>query len=428
MEVDALTEQLQQAKEQLRETDESIKKVTGRDVFEGAPRIGAPYRDVPSIGGPLRGNGSALRPSAAIYTRENAAFARDVERSRPAAGYEESSKRSRAMSSFHPVIEPGDAKTDRHRGGWDDEDEYRRRKIQSLVIVDAAPKKTREERIVEAQVRVGDKDVARNRRIFGSLMGTLKKFQQEQTDRATTDERQSEIRRKLEEKEFAEKREAQRARRELFWDRKRRAAVVKFLETKVDIVKRFHEWEATQKPLLNFIRTESGPWPVYYMPNKLNKAQEEKLEKSRKVVEEAIRTRKEHLESQLRRLDGKIEYMNRPKQSGLEVDEDIKEMKKKMQEEPLDDIDVDALLDDNEVEGLELVAIEEHEKQQKEHQERMETGAESAPEGATATENGSMDVVEADVAVKSGEDGTVAAVKGENGGDAAMATDSEMAS
>ena len=230
--------------------------------------------------------------------------------------------------------------------------------MQSLVIVDSAPKKTREERIVESQVRVGDKDIARNRRIFGSLMGTLKKFQQEQNHRAPTDDRQNEIRKKLEEKETAEKREAQRARRELFWDRKRRAAVVKFLETKVDIVKRFHEWEASQKPLLNFIRTE-GPLPIYYMPTKTNKAQEDKWERGKKVVLGAIQTRREHMESQLRRLDQKIEYMTRPKQSGQEVEDDIEETKKRMQEEPVDDIDVDALLDDTEVEGLELVAIEE---------------------------------------------------------------------
>ena len=100
MEVDSLTDQLQQAKQQLRETDESIKRVTGRDVFDiprgGASNNGNNGAPFPSVTSSLRGNTSTRN---AIFTRENAAFARDVERSRPAPGYEESNKRSRGESS-----------------------------------------------------------------------------------------------------------------------------------------------------------------------------------------------------------------------------------------------------------------------------------------------------------------------------------------
>lgn len=240
---------------------------------------------------------------------------------------------------------------------------------------------------MEAQVRVGDKDVARNRRIFGSLMGTLKKFQQEQSTRAPTDDRQAEIRKKLEEKESLEKKEASRARRELFWERKRKQATVKFLETKVDIVKRFNDWEQSQKPLLNFIQTESKQ-PIFYLPKKLNKSQEEKLEKSRKLVEEAIQKRREYMENQLRRLDQKIEYVNRPRRGGpdVSVEDDIQETRKKMQEEPLDDIDVEALLDDNEVEGLELIAIDE--------QDQTANGPDVAMGGSSTRDNGAQDAEE----------------------------------
>lgn len=103
MEVDTLTDQLQQAKEQLRETDESIKRVTGRDAFD--PRgNGMPYRDVPSGASSLRGNNNPPGHGA-LYTRENAAFARDVERSRPAPGYEESAKRSRGKWTVGRLID-----------------------------------------------------------------------------------------------------------------------------------------------------------------------------------------------------------------------------------------------------------------------------------------------------------------------------------
>lgn len=185
-------------------------------------------------------------------------------------------------------------------------------------------------------------------------------FFQEQNTRAQTDERQKEIRKKLEEKEYAEKEEARQQRRELFWERQRSAAVVKFLETKVDIVQRFTDWKSCQTPLFKFIHSE-GPHPVCYVPKSLNKVQEERLEKSKKLLEALIETRREFMEKQLQDLDRKIEQINGAKSRGLDVslEDHIQETRKKMREEPVDDIDVEALLDDNEVEGLELVAVDE---------------------------------------------------------------------
>lgn len=170
--VTSLSEQLVQAKEKLKETEENIKKATGRDTIEPLRPPGSMRRlDYPPPATLIRNSSTIRTPS---FVRENPSFPRDA---KPLD--EPLTKRPRAMISFHPVVPDNPSNPpERRRGGWDDDDDYRRRKVQSTVIVDAMPTKTREERISEAQVRVGDQDVARNRRIFGSLMGTLKKFQQ----------------------------------------------------------------------------------------------------------------------------------------------------------------------------------------------------------------------------------------------------------
>ncbi|XP_055338708.1 pinin-like [Paramacrobiotus metropolitanus] len=350
--VSSLTEQLQEAKDKLRETEESIKRVTGRDVVDPHLVARRPDAAVPP---------ASLRPPITVRTPSfiaaNPNFARPTD--------EPPTKRPRAVTSFRPIVAPDNtvpgSQPERRRvtGGWDDDsDEYRRRKIQSTVFFDTTPRKTREERMSEANIHGGDKDAARNRRMFGSLKKTLEKFQIEQENRKKTDEQQKEIRQKLEEKEAAEKRESQRERRELFWERKRSQAVVKFLETKVDIMKRFTDWETSQKPLMKFLRTEST-CPIYYQPKILNPAQEEKLAKHRAALQAEIEKRRDMMQEQLNRLDGKIEKASQKRGQDVTLEEHIQETKRTIREEPLDDYDVDEILDDKEVEGYDLVEADE---------------------------------------------------------------------
>ncbi|KAJ8941916.1 hypothetical protein NQ318_013249 [Aromia moschata] len=105
------------------------------------------------------------------------------------------------------------------------------KQIISKVIVTPKEIPSREEAL-EAQNK-DEKFKARNRRMFGALLGTLQKFQQEETKLKPREEKRKQLERKIEEHEIKEKEEIKKERQELFLSRKKKQTEIKIIELKM---------------------------------------------------------------------------------------------------------------------------------------------------------------------------------------------------
>ncbi|XP_049280607.1 pinin [Anopheles funestus] len=162
--------------------------------------------------------------------------------------------------------------------------DYEKPRIFSRVIKEQPSK----EDIVAAQGS-DERSRARNRRIFGSLLGTLQKFSQEESKLKSKEEKKAMIEKKLEEQEKMERENMLKEKQCLFTDRKRQQLEIRALETKVTMLKALETWENSKRPLQNFIKTKTNP-PIYYLPKRMNAAMEKKLadcqQEQQKIMEE----------------------------------------------------------------------------------------------------------------------------------------------
>ncbi|XP_075982776.1 desmosome associated protein-like protein pinnin [Anticarsia gemmatalis] len=152
----------------------------------------------------------------------------------------------------------------------------------------------------------GDDEQARtrNRRIFGSLLGTLQKFKQEEIVLQTKEEKRAQVERKIEEQARLEKEREQKERKTLFAERDHKKATIKALEAKMARVQEFEKWEASQKSLGNFILTKAKPH-VYWLPKKMTEKATERLESSRKFHEKCMTKKRQELQEELVRIESR---------------------------------------------------------------------------------------------------------------------------
>ncbi|CAH0400686.1 unnamed protein product [Chilo suppressalis] len=142
----------------------------------------------------------------------------------------------------------------------------------------------------------------RNRRIFGSLLGTLQKFKQEEIVLQTQEDKKAQVERKIEEQARLEKEREQKERKSLFLEREHKKATIKALEAKMGRVQEFEKWEASQKSLSNFILTKSKPH-IYWIPKKMTDKATEKLNSSRKFHEKCMAKKRIELQEELQRIE-----------------------------------------------------------------------------------------------------------------------------
>ncbi|XP_060559718.1 pinin-like [Ruditapes philippinarum] len=220
--VNLLQNELERAKESLKDVDENIKKLTGRD-----PTIQRPQRRV-SLGSSepqsQRGGKSAGAERIFSLARRGIQIVPDNDGPRRRGGG--------AFSRLGP--RPGG----RDRGGrgqdsGDEEDSRHRPAVQSSVI--ATPKEDRSrQNSIEEQAR-DRKGQARNRRMFGLLLGTLQKFKDESKETKDKEEQRIKIEKKLEEKFKQEKEEIIKERRQLFLERRKKQFRIRLIEQKMEM-------------------------------------------------------------------------------------------------------------------------------------------------------------------------------------------------
>ncbi|XP_045502437.1 pinin isoform X1 [Colias croceus] len=150
----------------------------------------------------------------------------------------------------------------------------------------------------------GDDEQARtrNRRIFGSLLGTLQKFKQEEIVLQTKEDKKAQVERKIEEQARQEKERELKERRVLFAEREHKKATIKALEAKMMRVQEFEKWEESQRSLGNFILTKAKPH-IYWLPRRMSEKATEKLTSSRKYHEKCMAKKRQELQEELQRIE-----------------------------------------------------------------------------------------------------------------------------
>jgi len=298
--VDSLKHELNRTRESLRDTDATIEKLTGRPAFARPfARRGAPPRLIGGDTGRGRGGSSNLF-SLAGY---DDAGPPPAKRTAGAFG-----RLGLPIASQRPF--PG-------RRGRDEEEEDElphKPSLQSSVIATPKDTKSRQEAIAEQQSGAGGGDVgtARNRRMFGLLLGTLVKFKEDERTKEQQAEKRKAVELKLEEKQREERDRLKRERFQLFSDRRRHQVKLRALEQKMELVEIHSAWESETHSLENFIRTTAKPH-VFFLPKSHIPESQSKLDESKRVLQQLISERRKQLEEELE------EIMKEDKEEGSEA-------------------------------------------------------------------------------------------------------------
>lgn len=267
-----LQQELNRARDNLKGLNENIRKIIGRD---------------PSTTEQYTGGSSSF----GAYSRN------------------ESRKRG-----FEPVRRPGDQQDRRFSDGGGAPNAAKRRAVGETISVfsrlsgppsrDAEYEKPRiHSRVIKEQptrqeivaAQGGDeKSRARNRRIFGSLLGTLQKFTQEESKLKSKEEKKAQIEKKLEEQQKVERENMRKEKQCLFTDRKRQQLEIRAIETKMTKMKDLEVWEDTKKPLANFIKTKTSP-SIYFLPKKMDSKMEKKLKESQEEHKKMMEAKRQEV-------------------------------------------------------------------------------------------------------------------------------------
>lgn len=258
--------ELEEAKSSLRHVDDNIKKLIGRDPSDTQPRN--VIKRPPSL--------NTEEPRG--RTRPNSNFLNN--RNKPNFENDEPAPKKRNFESS--VFKRLSDRPVRHFDNEYPEGIANKNHLISKVIV--TPKEVPSRQDVLAAQGADEKSKARNRRMFGALLGTLQKFRQEETKLQSKVEKRAQLEKKLEDQEIKEREELKKERQDLFLNRKRKQAEIRMIELKMTRMKEHAEWEEKQKPLINFIQTKSKPH-LYYLPKILNAKCKELLENNKQSIE-----------------------------------------------------------------------------------------------------------------------------------------------
>ncbi|GJQ66615.1 putative pinin/SDK/memA/ protein conserved region [Trypoxylus dichotomus] len=278
--------ELEQAKSSLKGVDENIKRLIGRDPSDIVPRVTAKR---PLQNEDNRNRVRGIPGNRRLYAHEN---------DEPLGKRKNSSvfkRLSERQTMYEEEIEQKPVK-----------------QMISKVIVTPKEVPSRQEAL--AAQNCDEKSKARNRRMFGALLGTLQKFQQEETKLKSKEEKRAQLEKKIEEHEIREKAEIKKERRELFFNRKKKQAEIKMIELKMLRMKEYTMWEERQKPRMHFIQTKAKPH-IHYLPRKSNDKNKADLEECRVEIEKLIDKKRQEVFDDLQHIEDcmKKNFERKPK-------------------------------------------------------------------------------------------------------------------
>ncbi|GFT43180.1 hypothetical protein NPIL_87671 [Nephila pilipes] len=260
----SLLEKFELTKKELGEAEETIKRITGRDpvVFPNGPGGLNKWK-----------NQQGAVPNRPFSGRKRPLFAigKSAENEEEAVQPEEESAEEDEMPSKKPSL-------------------------QSTVVATPKDIKSRKDTIQEQNAN--SKVKARNRRMFGMILGTLQKFQHEAKKREEQDLKRAEIEQKVEAAAAEERERIKKEKEQLFQTRKEKQVQLRCLEKKIEIAELHEAWEKNQICLLNFIQTTAKP-QIFYIPAVQTSESEKRLKESKAKMLEIIKERKDKMAKEL---------------------------------------------------------------------------------------------------------------------------------
>ncbi|XP_022900605.2 pinin [Onthophagus taurus] len=275
-----LQSELEQARSSLKGVDESIKRLIGRDPSDVTPRALAIKRS--SQPDDIRG----VRQRGSTTTIR-----------RPFNHENDEPINKRRSSVFKRL-------SDKPNNQYDEE-ELKQPQKQMISKIIVTPKEIPSRQEALAAQNKDEKSKARNRRMFGALLGTLQKFQQEETKLKSKEDKRAQLEKKIEEHEIREKAEIKKERQELFFNRKKKQAEIRMIELKMTRMKEYSLWEERQKPRMHFIQTKAKP-QICYLPRKLNEVNKTALEECKNEIEKMIDKKRQDVFDDLQQIEERM--------------------------------------------------------------------------------------------------------------------------
>ncbi|VDN01843.1 unnamed protein product [Thelazia callipaeda] len=182
------------------------------------------------------------------------------------------------------------------------DDENMRHTVQSSVVMPAIETKSRKAAISELKGSEKKEVNVRNRRMFSNLLlGTLQRFQKEEKKISSVEkaEKQKEVERRLRESEEEERERLARERAALLGKRREKERLIKSLQRKKAIIQYAEQKQEHYRKLQNFIQTQAKP-PIFYLPAKHTLRTLELLKVSSKKIDDLIEHRRLQMEADLK--------------------------------------------------------------------------------------------------------------------------------
>lgn len=251
-------------KQELGDAENTIRRITGRDpdeVSNSTSRSSSKFRQA---------------SSRATYSGRN----------KPSYS---ATKRSREESSSYEE----ESEEEEEEEEDDDESPKKKPALQSTVVAKRHQKRTRKATIEEQNAN--SKIKARNRRMFGALIGVLEKFQDEEKKRQHKESMRAEIEQKVEAATEEEREKIKKEKEQLFLTRKEKQVQLRCLEKKIERAQSHEVCATNHRHMMNFIMTKSEP-PVFFLPMSHNGKSRKRLDETRAKLKEHMKKMKENYE------------------------------------------------------------------------------------------------------------------------------------
>jgi pinin len=276
-----LQEQLESQKKSLKSVDESIKRLSGKEEAANSEKDANNHNKSARLNSRVvnYSTSSALTVSKRKYQNEHRI-----------------NGKQRNSNDFD--------------SGDEDPTTIKKRTLQSSVVSSNMPIKSKEDLIKLQNKHNGSEQ--RNKRIFGVLLGTLKQFKSDDTERSATSQakQRKELEKKIEVKKVDELAKILNEKRRLVEEKNKQLRNIEIIEEKIKLTQDFELWKKNHEPLAKFIRTAAKPF-IFYLPKVIDSKVEKLVQDTYKLINEEITIKSKETQAKLDRLIKESEQLTK---------------------------------------------------------------------------------------------------------------------